>query len=365
MTGPNDLGELKRHVLVHARGQKLDPARYRAILRRIEHDEDGPGSWVAEWSRAARDLEERGRLLDACRHYAMARFPFVNGDARREAHERCVAVFDRWRRDVPGIERLDLDLPGGRVRCWAAGLAPGRPLMLIMGGIVTVKEQWAPMLARGERLGLAGVVLELPGVGENTLPYDSGSPRMLSALLDALADRADVDRTYALAMSFAGHLALRCATEDPRIRGVATTGAPVSGFFTDTAWQRDAVPRVTTDTLAHLVGTKPADVYDEIRDWALTGEALASLDIPVHYAASLRDEIIPPGETAHLRRHLRSFHLMENDDVHGSPRHAAEVGLWTLLAILRMADAPRVPRALLTSAFLAARARRRLLGPAR
>jgi hypothetical protein len=357
----NDLDELKHHVVVHARGQNMAPEHYRAILARIEHDGTGPGSWVEEWSRAAAELDGRGRLLDACRHYAMARFPYPNGDARREAHERCVAVFDRWRQDVPGIERLDLDLPEGRVRCWTSGLSPAgrRPLMLIMGGIVTVKEQWAPMLTRGDRLGMAGIVVELPGVGENTLPYGVNSHRVLSALLDAVADRADVDHTYALAMSFGGHLALRCAAEDPRIRGIVTTGAPISGFFTDTGWQRH-VPRITTETLAHLVGTKPGDVYGEIRDWALTADTLADVAVPVHYAVSLRDEIIPPGEAALLARHVRQVSLIENDDVHGSPRHVTEVGLWTILSVLRMVGGRPVPRAVLASSLLALRARRRL-----
>jgi esterase FrsA len=358
----NDLDELKHHVVVHARGQNMAPGHYGPILAGIDNDEDGgPGSWVGAWSGAAEKLEREGRLLDASRHYAMARFPYVNGTARQEAHERCVAAFDRWRAGVPGIERLDLDLPDGRVRCWTSGLSTGerRPLLLIMGGIVTVKEQWAAMLARGDRLGMAGVVTELPGVGENTLLYDARSPRMLSAVLDAVEDRADVSRTYALAMSFSGHLALRCAADDPRVRGVVTTGAPINGFFTDGAWQRD-VPRITTDTLAHLVVTKPADVYGEIRDWALSGELLEGLDIPLHYAASLRDEIIPPGETAFLRRHVRRLHLVENDDVHGSPAHAADVGLWTIRAVLGMAGGRYVPRAVLAASSLALRSRRLL-----
>lgn len=369
MTGiANDLDELKQHVVVHARGQNMAPAHYGPILSGIENDDEdgGPGSWVAAWCHAGEVLEREGRLLEAARHYAMARFPFVNGSARRDAHERSITVFDKWRAGIPGIERLDLELPEGTVRCWTSGLSGGgrRPLLLIMGGIVTVKEQWAPMLARGGKLGMAGLVTELPGVGENTLPYDGRNPRMLTALLDEVGDRADVDHTYALAMSFSGHLALRAAAEDRRIRGVVTTGAPISGFFTDTGW-RPRVPRITTDTLAHLVGTKPADVHNQIADWALPGDLLEGLDIPVNYAASLRDEIIPPGETAFLREHVRRLQLIENDDVHGSPRHAPEVGLWTLRSVLEMAGGRQVPRAVLSASLLALKARRRLLGGAR
>jgi esterase FrsA len=361
VTGGNDLAELKQHVVVHARGQKMAPEHYRAVLAAIRDDGEGPGSWTAEWVAAGDRLEREGRLLEAGRHYAMARFPFVDGPGRRAAHERAVAVFDRWRQGVPGLERLDVPLPDGTARCWIGGTSTTspRPLLLIMGGIVTIKEQWAPMLARADQLSLAGVVAELPGVGENTLRYDRDSPRMLSSILDALADRADVSRTYALAMSFSGHLALRAAADDPRIRGVVTTGAPISGFFTDTDWQQ-RVPRITTDTLAHLTDAEPAKVYAEIHDWALSAETMAGLRIPVHYAASRRDEIIPPGETGLLRRHLRDLHLIEKDDGHGSPRYADEISLWALSSVLGMVGSRAVPRAVLGASRWALRARRRL-----
>jgi pimeloyl-ACP methyl ester carboxylesterase len=175
----------------------------------------------------------------------------------------------------------------------------------------------------------------MPGVGESRLRYGADSWRLLSGVLDALRDRADVTRTYALALSFGGHLALRCAIGDERLRGVVTAGAPVGAFFTDPLWQR-RVPRVTVDTLAHLTGTAPGEVFGHIRGWALGGEPLAALRIPVAYLASRRDEIIPQAEVRLLRRHVRELTVMENDDVHGSPRHTAESGLWAVTSVLRM-----------------------------
>ena len=365
-TTANDLAELKQYVKVHARSQRMEPAHYQAVLDRISNDDEGAaGSWADEWTRVGAELERDGKLLDASRHYNMARFPFVNGPARQDALDRCVTVFDRWRQDIPGIEPFELDLPGGRVRCWTSGLsgagAQRLPVLLVMGGIVTVKEQWAPVLAGGKRLGMAGVVAELPGVGENGLVYGPDSRLMLSQLLDALAERADVSHTYALAMSFSGHLALRCAVEDPRIKGVVTVGAPINAFFTDVEAQRN-LPRITLDTLAHLTGAKPANLADELREWVLSDEELAGLDIPVAYAASLRDEIIPQAEIGHLQRNVRRLDLIANDDVHGSPRHVREVGLWTLLSVQRMRGVGGIPRAVLESYLFALRARRRLLG---
>ncbi|MFC4049286.1 alpha/beta hydrolase [Actinomadura syzygii] len=333
----NDVEELKQFVVVHARAQSIPKKRYTEVLARIDNDVDGrPGSWAVEWTRVADALRARGQLLDACRYYGLARFPFVDGPARRAALESCVGAFDQWRSGT-GLEPLEVELKGGVVRCWTSGLSATRrlPLLVMTGGIVSVKEQWAPMLARLGRLGMAGIVTEMPGVGENTLPYDEDSPAMLSGILDAVADRADVDHTYAACMSFSGHLALRAAADDPRIRGIVTAGVPVSAFFTDERWRR-RVPRVTVDTLAHLLGTGSGEVFDRIGGWALDDALLGSLGVPVHCAASTRDEIIPAADVELLRRAVRDLSLVENDDVHGSPRHATETRLWVVLSLLRM-----------------------------
>jgi len=353
----NDLDELKQYVVVHAEGQGMAPAHYQALLDRIHNDDEGaPDSWAAQWSATGDELAAAGKLLDACRHYAMARFPFVNGPARERAHRECVATFDKWRQAVGGIDRLDVNLPGGVARCWSAGLSAEQPLplLIIMGGIVTVKEQWAPVLAQAAALGVAAVVAELPGVGENTLPYTADSKTLISGIIDAAAGRADTSEVYALTMSFSGHLALGAAVTDHRIRGVVTTGAPIRGFFTDPQWQR-SVPRITVDTLADLTGVKPPEVFEHIQGWALTDEELSALRIPVAYAASKRDEIIPQSDLKLLRRKVRKLRVVQYDDVHGSPAHVAEVRQWTVWSIMRMRRAGLVKLAVIGYPILAAR----------
>ncbi|MDJ1137473.1 alpha/beta fold hydrolase [Streptomyces iconiensis] len=349
----NDLAELKNFVVAHARSQALRPDHYDPLLARIRNDEDGTaGSWVREWSDEAARLADQGKPLEAGAHYNMARFPFVDGPARQRALDRCIAAFDSWRTSFPAVERLDVELPGGRVRCWTAGLDPAapRPLLVMTGGIVSIKEQWAPVLPQLAELGFAGVVTEMPGVGENSMVYGPDSSRMLSAVLDAVGNRADTARCYALALSFSGHLALRCALEDDRIKGVVSAGAPLHHFFTDSDWQR-RVPRVTTDTLAHITRTGPDTVYGLIRDWALSGKELAALRIPVAHVTSLRDEIIPPGDARLLRERVRGVRLLTHDDVHGSPSHFAQTRLWTLLSVLRMRGGHADQRAALNREF--------------
>ncbi|TDE24973.1 alpha/beta hydrolase [Actinomadura sp. 6K520] len=360
----NDVGELKRYIIAHARAQSIPPERLRELLGRIRNDDgDAPGSWVRAWVAEGDLLYGQGRLYDACRYYMLARFPYPDGAAREEAQRRCVEVFDRFRRDDTAIQRLDVAVGDGLVRCYATGLSRERrpPLLILMGGIVSIKEQWAYTLRNLERAGLAAVVAELPGIGENTLPYTPDGRRMLTAIMDAVGDRVDAARTYAIMPSFAGHLALRCAVDDRRIRGVVSAGAPINRFFTDGAWQR-GLPRVTVDTLAHLMGTAPDRLPGELPAWALTAEQLTGLTIPVHYMAARRDEIIPRDDLRFLKDHVRRLHLVENDDVHGSPAHHVDARIWTARSIMRMRGAYTPQRAALSAAWFGRRAWRRLAG---
>ena len=182
---------------------------------------------------------------------------------------------------------------------------------------------------------------------------------MLSEMLNMLSGRADVARTYTMTPSFAGHMALRCAVDDTRIRGVITAGAPVTYFFTDPALPH-ALPRLMLDTLAHLTRTPAEEVTGHVSNWALTDAQLAALHIPICYLASRRDEIVPQSDVSHLRHHVRDLRLLENDDFHGAPRRAAETRLWAALSVLRMRGVRSVRRAALGSMWHTLRARQRL-----
>lgn len=332
------LAELKEFARLHSRGQGMAEPQIEAALSAITSDEPGaPGSWARVWTAKGDQLMRQGRLLDACRHFALARFPHHGDEDRREAQRRCVRAFDEWRRDQQGIERLEFDLPDGTVACWAAGLNPARPrpLLLVMGGIVSVKEQWAPALPLFAKLGYAAVVTEMPGVGENTLPYRADSWRMIPQLLDRLADRARVTQTSTLTLSFSGHMALRAASEDPRIRAINTVGAPISDFFTNDAWWPQ-VPRITVETLRRLTGAADEQrLRSLLAEFPLTRDDLSAIRVPVGYVVSSRDEIIPAREWRLLSSHLPRVRFKEFDDVHGSPGHLGAMRRWLVLSLLR------------------------------
>jgi pimeloyl-ACP methyl ester carboxylesterase len=178
-------------------------------------------------------------------------------------------------------------------------------------------------------------------------------------VLDALADRADTANTYAIALSFSGHLALRCAARDQRMRGIVTAGVPVRAFFTHDIW-RAQLPAITVDTLGHLTGTEPAKVGEHLRDWALTDDELAEVNIPVRAIVSQHDEIIPAADVHLLRARLRDFGSVSYPDVHGAPAHVVESRLWTVRSVLGMRGGMTAQRAVLRALLTIARTRRAL-----
>lgn len=327
------LSELKEFARLHARNQGMSARGTARILARIGTDApDAADSWTRVWRLRGDELVDRGRLLAACRHYTLARFPYPYDAPRRHAQQTAVATFDTWRRTHGGIDRLELPHPDGTLHAWATGLdthrRSHRPLLVMMGGIVSVKEQWAPLLPRLTKLGYAAVVAELPGVGENTQRYTTDSWRLIPWLLDHLSPRARTDAATLLFLSFGGHMALRAAAEDQRVRRVLTVGPPVAGFFTDAAWW-ERVPGITKDTLRRLTGTQDeVQLRSQLQEFALTEDQLRSVSAAVRCVTSTRDEIIPPSDADLLRTAVPDVRVKMIDDAHGSPGHPGAVRRW-------------------------------------
>ncbi|WP_411149181.1 alpha/beta fold hydrolase [Streptomyces sp. A30] len=357
--------ELRRFALPHAYAQGVPGDVVHRVLRNVTEDAEGedPGGWTREWSSLAKAAEARGRDLDAVRYYTMARFPYVDGPARQAAQTGGVEAFDRWRKRVRGISRLDLPFDGAGFACWAAGLSQRSrlPLILVLGGVTSTKEQWAPVLAGADRLGAAVVVTELPGVGENMLTYGTDSTRMLIHLVDLLGRAADASRTCVVGLSFGGHLALRHALEDDRIRGLALAGAPVRDVFLRAA-NHTPLPRLMTQTLSHVMRTPVDRLPAALADWGVDEAELARLRTSVAYAASRDDEVAPPSDVRLLERTVPHLRLVENDALGTRPEQAAETRLWLLSQALRMAGTANGVRRAASARVRVLPARRRLAG---
>jgi len=331
------LNELKNLIMLHVQSQQLDKSKCLSVINRIQREEGNEqGSWTYEWMSLGNDYLHNNQKLAAVQCYNFARFPYVDANARKRAYVKCVTVFTKWINEQrTTIERRTIYFEEEKIPIYVSGFdIQKRPLLIVIGGIVSIKEQWHKFLLDGPRLGLSVIVAECPGVGENPLTYDHKSYRMIGALMDAFSDQADVDHTYFVGMSFGGALGIKYALEDSRICGITTVGAPLKYFYIDSDWFRK-VPDTTKKTLAHLCKVDQEDLFSTIQSFVIDDGEAQKLTMPLHYIFSRQDEIIPLTEKQYLKNNVSQLELIEFDDVHGSPHHMGEIQKYIPLSIMR------------------------------
>ena len=217
--------ECKQFAALHARSQNLPEQDWQKVLSKIKHDEAGqPESWASEWLDQGDRYSKEGRKKEAYQCYNLARFPYVRSTCTQIALDRCVSTFREWIVELgKEVQTRRFSYQGRSVPFYLSGAdSPSKPLLLVIGGIVSLKEQWSPFLFLGPKLGFSVAVIECPGVGENPLVYEQNSHQMISAVLDSLANEVDVDQTYFVGMSFGGQLGIGAALKDSRIKGITT-----------------------------------------------------------------------------------------------------------------------------------------------
>lgn len=330
------LGEVKNYVTLHARAQGVGSAQCRKVLGSIHTFEDDEAGWARVWTAAADRCREDGRVLDAIARDNLARFPFPATPLQEKATARAAFEFGRWAKTTGSAENLAVEYAGARTTAWFASVPSDEPapLVVIVGGIVSPKEQWGRLLPAFRRLGIAALAVDLPGAGAHRDSlYGPDSEKYVSAVVDAAAARMRISGVYGLAMSYGGTVMLRAAAEDPRLRGVVTVGAPIQYSFTDPI-VLERMPEITRRTLSYVTGSE--DLGSLLPALALTDRQLDRLVCPVHYVRSLRDEIVPREEAGILADHLADLSIVDFDDVHGSPHHTDAVRVRVLSALVDM-----------------------------
>ncbi len=337
------LSEAKQFVGLHARHMGLRPAFVTGVLQRIASlDGDGPGGWAHEWSIEAEAAMRRRDGRAAANLYNLARFPCANTPAKSRAAKLAAEALGGWLAASGAGERREARVGGEPVPfLFRAASRADAPLVILMGGIVSLKEQWGGFLALGPRLGCAVAIADFPGVGENPVRYTRAAAKLFEAVIEATKADCDAQRTLIVAPSFGGHLAILHAQTDARVRGIVTVGAPLTHFFTD-ADSRRTMPEITRLALQHTAGVDADGLDRRLADLALSRQELAELPVPVTYVASLRDEIIPQSEWRDAAALTRNLCVYPFDDVHGAPHHLRQTRLLILAALLRHASRARL-----------------------
>jgi esterase FrsA len=348
------LDELKEFSRLHIRSQRDARALEQTLAAIDDAEYDGAGGWTYEWSAQASHYTREGRDLEAIQCLNFARFPFVDSPARAVAHRACVDRFSTWASACDaGVKRIEIAALGQRVPVYVRIEDPGRPVLVAIGGIVSIKEQWHRLLFGAARLGFSAVLAECPGVGENPLIYRPGCHRFLGAILDELSRETGTCSAYVVGLSFGGSLAIRQALDDSRIHGITTVGPPVSGFYTDAAWW-NTIPAVTKRTLCHVCRVGEHELPALLPQFAFSAADLQSLTIPVHCVCSTRDEIVPPSERRFIEDNVRRLDLVVFDDVHGAVHHLSELQKYIPWSVLAQSGAPMSLLRMLVTLNLAA-----------
>jgi 2,6-dihydroxypseudooxynicotine hydrolase len=206
--------------------------------------------WLETWCETAelhlglgREAEDQDRLLTAGEAYVRAALCFhfakyvwvLDGRRNRETTERArEALYQAHRLLDPTAERIVAPLDAAAV---IANLRrpprPERPpLVVLIPGLDSTKEEFFNFEDVFLRRGLATLSLDGPGQGEAGFdaPIRHDYEVAVSTILDALADREDVDldRVGAAGVSLGGYYAPRAAAFEPRLRAIAGVAGPYS-----------------------------------------------------------------------------------------------------------------------------------------
>jgi 2,6-dihydroxypseudooxynicotine hydrolase len=170
------------------------------------------------------------------------------------------------------------------------------PLVLLLAGLDSAKEEFCHWEAVFLRRGLATFSFDGPGQGESgfTTHIRPDYEAPVSAALDVLDWRAPVG---AAGISLGGYYAPRAAAREPRLRAVAGIGGP---FNFGECW--DGLPPLTREAFQHHSGA-PDAAEARIKAFELDlTDVIADLRQPALMVTGKLDAIIPWQQTERIAR---------------------------------------------------------------
>jgi 2,6-dihydroxypseudooxynicotine hydrolase len=231
--------------------QGVDPNVFHRTLARIKRWDDWCREWgvtAAEYERLAEAAEASGHKLTAAQAWMRAglfwhfgKFVFVQDLAQlKAASDRTAAFFARgaWALEPPA-ELVAIPYDGITMRGLLrkpAG-ATRAPVMLMIPGLDSVKEELQAIADQFLRRGVATLAIDGPGQGEMEFErnIEPAYEKPAGAAIDWLEKRTDVDasRLGVFGISLGGYYAVRVAAMEPRVCATIDLGGTYSlaGFW--------------------------------------------------------------------------------------------------------------------------------------
>ncbi len=206
------------------------------------------------------------------------------------------------RLDPPG-ERLDIPFEGttipGHLRR-PRGVA-GPPVVLIVPGLDSVKEELFTLEQDFLRRGMATLTVDGPGQGESAprFPIRADWAGVVRPIIDELEARSDVDagRVGLLGISMGGIYGPLAAAGEPRIRALIALAGP---YDLSECW--GALNELTRGGYVFYTKSKDeAEAFERSKSLALHG-VLARVHQPLLVVHGARDRLFPPEQAERIAR---------------------------------------------------------------
>lgn len=274
--------------------------------------------WFEAWTRVgdryarlAAECEAEGATVSAgeffwqaslFHHYGQFLW-FHDPPVREKGQRRKVEMYNRAAPYlIPPAERLEI--PNGPWRIPAfLRLPPGErptPCVILLGGLESTKEESLLFENMCLRRGLATLAFDGPGQGEMffQVRFRADFELFTSTVVDYLHTRPEIDagRIGILGRSLGGHLAVRSAALERRLRACVAWGS----LYDLRHW--DSIPELTRRGFVYIAGLADPEEAREFYRTAVDLEGVAQrMRCPLYVLHGARDEVLPGDHVERLR----------------------------------------------------------------
>ncbi len=207
-------------------------------------------------------------FVRAWRLYSFGRWPTPSSPRKQVAYEKAIDAYLTHAHFMdPPLEVVHIPFEGkqiiGYLRLPKGATGPV-PMILAVNGLDSRKEDLTESFSAILPFGIGYIAVDGPGTGQSPIKASPTAERMLSAVLDYLATRPEVDKTR-IAMhgvSWGAYWGTKMAiVEKARLRGVSVQSPPADLFF-----QKDFVLNSLLGNREYLFDQIPAmmAIFDNV-----------------------------------------------------------------------------------------------------
>ncbi len=265
-----------------------------------------------------------GHMVTATEAYQRAAWSFHLGKflwfEDRALHEELARLtVDAYRKALPGLdpagERVELPfedavIPGILRRPRGVARAP---LVLMVPGLDSVKEELFTMEEEFLRRGMATLSVDGPGQGENErrFPIRADWSGVVTAILDGLKSRGDVDldRIGLMGISMGGIYGPFAAAKEKRLRALVALAGP---YDLSECWP--ALNPLTKGGYVYYTHSRDeAEAFEKSKRLSLHG-VIDKVDCPLLVIHGAKDRLFPPEQAERIAREAKHATLLMYPD---------------------------------------------------